>query len=144
MDPNALLADISFDLTLEIVKLYDTLVDKKEVRIAKQLFRSGTRMGMIIFSATRGPKKPDYASEMATALKEAHLTKHWLQLLEKSPSVKINLNNFLQDIDDIIYVLNVLTGSGQSNLKLEAGAQSAAPKQLVFSNKKVCNRRRKF
>ena len=75
----------SYAFALRIVKLYKHLTgEKKEFVLSKQVLRSGTAIGALIYEAEFGQSKPDFISKMSIALKEANETSYWLNLLKDS------------------------------------------------------------
>lgn len=74
--------DKSFDLSIEIVKLYQFLNDtKKEFVMSKQLLRCGTSIGALVREAEHAESKLDFIHKNAIAQKEANETLYWLELL---------------------------------------------------------------
>ncbi len=62
---------------IRIIRLYQYLCNEKnEYVLSKQLLRSGTSIGANIKEAIRGQSKPDFASKMNIALKEASETEY--------------------------------------------------------------------
>lgn len=75
----------SFNFSLKIIEAYKYLVsDKHEFVMSKKLLRSGTSIGANCNEAVAAVTNKDFCNKMAIASKEAHETKYWLQLLEKS------------------------------------------------------------
>jgi len=95
----------SFEFSLSIIFLFKKLKEQNEYIISKQLLRSGTSIGANIEEAIAGESKKDFVHKMAIARKEARETKYWLKLLNFSDLVKIDLSNYLSDIDEIIAIL---------------------------------------
>ena len=51
--------------------------------MSKQVFRSGTSIGVNVFEGKNAQIRADFASKMGIALKEATETGYWLDLLMK-------------------------------------------------------------
>ena len=72
----------SLEFAIRIVKLFQFLErEKKEYVISKQVLRSGTSIGANVREATQGFSKKDFTAKMSIALKEAHETEYWLEIL---------------------------------------------------------------
>jgi len=95
----------SFEFALEIVKLYQQLVEQKEYVISKQLLRSGTSIGANVEEAGAAQSKKDFVSKMSIASKEARESKYWLRLLQKSDLTAIEVNAYINDVESIINIL---------------------------------------
>jgi four helix bundle protein len=99
----------SFNFALVIIELYKKLVQEKEFVISKQVLRSGTSIGANIAEAECAYSKKDFASKMTIAFKESNETRYWLELLQKSQIVTIDLSQELSEIDEIIRILASIT-----------------------------------
>jgi len=113
--PN-LIADLSFNFAIEIVRLCKKLIDQKEFILSKQLLRSGTSIGANVQEASAGQTKRDFITKMAIASKEARETKYWLCLLKQSQIFAIDYSHYLQDIEAIINVLTKIVKTAQQRL----------------------------
>ncbi len=107
----------SFDFALKIIELYKKLISHNEYVLSKQLLRSGTSIGANVTEASAAQTKKDFITKMSIASKEARETKYWLDLLSQSKLVKINLNDYLSDIDEIIKILTSIVKSSQERKK---------------------------
>ena len=108
--------ELSFDFSLEIIKLYQKLVDNKEFVLSKQLLRSATSIGANVEEANAAQTKKDFILKMSIASKEARETKYWLKLLDKSKLVEIDYSCYLQSIEHIINILTKIVKSSQESL----------------------------
>ena len=81
------IVSLTFDFSLEIIRLYKILVERKEYVISKQLLRSATSIGANVEEANAAQTKKDFIAKMSIASKEARETKYWLRLLDKSKLV---------------------------------------------------------
>ncbi|MHB2153409.1 four helix bundle protein [Calditrichota bacterium GD2] len=107
----------TFAFSLTIIKLYRKLQEEKEFVISKQLLRCGTSIGANIVEATAAQSKKDFLSKMSIASKEARETKYWLRLLEESDLVKISLESYLTEIDEIINILTKIVKTTARDLE---------------------------
>ena len=106
----------SFEFALEIIKLYILLIDRKEFVISKQLLRSGTSIGANVVEADAAQSRKDFLSKMSIASKEACETEYWLQLLQKSALVDIPLDDYFDEIDNIINILTRIVKTTSESL----------------------------
>ena len=83
------LADLSTELAIKILKLTDSV--KGHYSLMNQLERSGTSIGANIREAKYAHSKPDFISKLQISLKECYETEYWLELLEKSQLVPIEV-----------------------------------------------------
>lgn len=73
--PKNTVKDKSFAFALRIVKLSKHLQhEEKEFILTKQVLRSGTAIGALIYEAEHAQSKADFVSKMSIALKEANET----------------------------------------------------------------------
>ncbi len=98
----------SFEFALEIVHLYQKLIERREYVLSKQLLRSGTSIGANVEEASAGQSRKDFLAKMSIASKEARETKYWLRLLQKSKLVDIDVTNELAKIDELIRILTAI------------------------------------
>jgi len=81
----SILKEKSFLFAVRIVNLYKYLCEtKKEFVLSKQILRSGTSVGAMVFEATFAESNPDFIHKMAISQKEANETIYWLELLQKT------------------------------------------------------------
>ena len=70
---------------VRIVRLYQYLTDtKKEYVLSKQLLRSGTSVGAMIYESEHAETKKDFIHKMSIAQKEINETIYWLDLLKET------------------------------------------------------------
>lgn len=102
-----MIANLSLNFALRIVKLYNYLCDdKQEYVMSKQLLRSGTSIGANIAESEHAQSKADFVSKLYISLKEANETKYWLTLLYKASYLSDNeYESIMQDLRIIIGTL---------------------------------------
>ncbi|NSB33741.1 four helix bundle protein [Clostridium saccharoperbutylacetonicum] len=88
---NNIIVNKSFDFSLEIINIYKALV----IVLSKQLFRSGTSVGVNIKEAIKGYTKTEFLYKMNLALKEANESEYWLELMIQS-KIFLEDNNILK------------------------------------------------
>lgn len=108
-----MIKDRSFKFSLGIITLHRQLVADKEFVLSKQLLRSGTSIGANIVEAEAGISKADFTAKMAIASKEARETRYWLQLLQGSRLTKIDLEEQLNEIEEIIKIITAIVKTAQ-------------------------------
>ena len=103
---------------LRCIKAYQYLTtEKKEYVLSKQLLRSGTSIGANVKEGLRGQTKPDFASKMSIALKEASETEYWIELLGESGILSdMESKSMLDDCVELIKILTTITKSAYDAL----------------------------
>ena len=101
------IANLSMDFALRIVKLYKYLCNEKtEYVMSKQLLRSGTSIGANIAESEHAQSTADFISKLYIALKEANESKYWLTLLAKAEYLtKTEYESMMTDLRIIIGTL---------------------------------------
>jgi four helix bundle protein len=78
----SILKDKSFNFAVKIVNLArNTMDDKREYILSKQICKSGTAIGALIREAQNAESKADFIHKLAIAQKEADETLYWLDLM---------------------------------------------------------------
>ena len=114
-----ILIEKSLLFAARIIKLHDFLIkEKKEVIIAKQIYRSATSIGANINEANYGISKADFISKMQIALKETAETEYWLRLLMTVESLDKKLGDSL--LSDCLEIKRILVASLNTS-KMKSG-----------------------
>jgi len=100
-----LIANKTFDFSLMIIKLFIKLKKENEFIVSKQLLRCGTSIGANVEEAIAGQSMKDFVNKLSIANKEARETKYWLRLLDKSELTKIEVEEYLIEIEHIINII---------------------------------------
>ncbi len=75
----------SFRFAIRVVNLYKYLCDdKREYVLSKQLLRSGTSVGAMVYESEHAESKPDFVHKLAIAQKEINETIFWIELLKET------------------------------------------------------------
>lgn len=106
----------SFQFSLKIIELYKKLKAEKEFVISKQVLRSVTSIGANIEEALAGQTKKDFTAKMSISSKEARETNYWLRLLKESEMTKINVDEHLNDVNELIRMLTAIVKTSQQSL----------------------------
>lgn len=90
-----------------IVKMYLYLMEKKGERVlSKQVLRSGTSIGANLSEAVWASSKADFLAKVNIALKEAHETVYWLELLGENKFLTSKIHaSITSDCNELISML---------------------------------------
>ena len=107
MERDNLIARLSLDFALRIVKLRKYLSEtKNEYILSQQILRSGTSIGANIYESEHAQSKDDFLAKLYISLKEANETKYWLELLHLSDYIDDNqYESIINDLGKIIGTL---------------------------------------
>jgi four helix bundle protein len=72
----------SFKFAVNIIQLYESLKNRNEYTISRQLLRSGTAIGALVSEAQNAESKADFIHKLGIAQKECAESLYWLELLE--------------------------------------------------------------
>ena len=108
--------DLSYQFSLEILKINDLLENQKHFCIANQVLRSGTSIGANIREAQNAESKSDFIHKFKLAAKEAEETEYWLSLINDSKKLKIDLIIFSK-IKELKAIINSIIASSKRDLK---------------------------
>ncbi len=97
----------SYTFALRVVKLYKYLShEKKEFVLSKQVLRSGTAVGALVYEAEFAQSKADFINKLSISLKEANETSYWLSLLKDSQYLDLKMYQSIKpDIEELIKIL---------------------------------------
>lgn len=115
MKKDNIILDKSFDFALRIIELYKQMTAQHEYVLSKQLLRSATSIGANVEEATAAISKKDFAAKMSIASKEARETRYWLRLIDKSQLIRIEVKEYLDEIEHIINILTAIVKTSQGN-----------------------------
>lgn len=107
-----LIKDKSYAFALATIKLYQSLIQRKEFVLSKQLLRSATSIGANVEEATAGQSRADFLSKMSIASKEARESNYWLRLLRDSQIVsEQEVQSLLAESESLIRILTAIVKS---------------------------------
>lgn len=109
MSSESILRNKSFAFAVEVVRCCQTLFEKKEFILSRQLLRSGTAIGALVREAKNASSKKDFANKLTIALKEADETVYWLDLLHETNYIETEKYNKLHV--DCVELIKILTAS---------------------------------
>ena len=107
----------SFDFAKQIISLYSKLQHEKEFVLSRQLLKSGTSIGANVEEALAGQSKRDFAVKMAIASKEARETRYWLRLLKETDLSKIDVTDYITEVEAIINILTKIVKTTQTHIQ---------------------------
>ena len=84
----SVLGDKSIAFAVDVISLTKKLQKQGEYVLSKQLLKSGTSIGANIREAQFAHSRADFISKLQIALKEAHETDYWLELLYRSEYIE--------------------------------------------------------
>jgi len=116
MKTSNIIAELSFDFALQVIKLYKILIENQEYILSKQLLRSGTSIGANVEEATAGQTKKDFITKMSIASKEARESRYWLKLLDRSKFIDFDYSSYLNEIETIIRILTKIVKTAQQSI----------------------------
>jgi len=107
----------SFAFAVRIVRLARYLQEqKREFVLSKQLFRSGTAIGAMVPEAEQGESRADFVHKLSVALKEAHETDYWLELLVESEYVdEKGYHSIYEDLAELLKLLTTIIKTTKGN-----------------------------
>lgn len=86
--------------------------------MAKQVLRSGTAIGALIREATHAESTADFIHKLSIALKEAHETEYWIELLYRTEYINLVMyNSLIKDCKAIIAMLVKSVKTKKENLR---------------------------
>lgn len=110
MSMDSILKTKSFNFAIRIIGLYHYLRKKYgEYEIAKQVVRSGTSIGAMIWEAEFAESRKDFIHKLYIGLKEANEINYWLELLYATQY--INKRMFESMTNDATELLKMLVSS---------------------------------
>lgn len=108
----------SFAFSLRIVKLYKYLKEvHNEYVLSKQILRSGTAIGALIYESEHAESKADFIHKLSIALKEANETNYWLELLHRSEFISTKeFESIYKDLEELLKLLVSIIKTSKQNL----------------------------
>jgi four helix bundle protein len=119
MATNNVLKEKSYSFALRIVKLHQYMcTTKNEFTLSKQILRSGTAIGALVYEGECAQSKPDFINKLNIALKEANETAFWLMLLKDSGYISAeNYSSIAADCTELLKLLTSIIKTSKINIK---------------------------
>ena len=92
------ISELTMDFAVEIVKLSQTLEDRHEYVLSRQIRSSGGSIGANVRESKYAQSRADFVSKLQIALKEAAETDFWLELLYRTCYINEDRYHFLSDM----------------------------------------------
>ena len=105
------LPDRTISFALRIIKLYQHLEKMRGAArtMGNQILRSGTSVGANIAEGQGAQSEADYLTKCSIALKEAHETLYWLELLSRSNLVASDLlQDLKRECNELVAILTTI------------------------------------
>ena len=118
---NNIILEKSFNFSLRIIELYKKMVHEKEYVLSKQLLRSATSIGANIEEALAGHSKKDFLAKVIISHKEARETRYWLRLIKHGNLVSVLVDDFINEVNEIINILSAIIRTTKKNLGIFLG-----------------------
>ena len=107
----------SYAFALRMIKAYKYLTsEQKEFVLSKQMLRSGTAIGALVWEAEYAQSTPDFIHKLSIALKEANETEYWMSLLKDSEY--ISEDSFHSIHKDCVELIKMLTSIINTSKKI--------------------------
>lgn len=75
---------LTFEFSITIIELAETLESNRKFVIANQILKSGTSIGANVREAQNAESKADFIHKIKIAIKEVEETEYWLELCQAS------------------------------------------------------------
>ena len=112
---NSIIKEKSFSFALEIIDLYKILQEQKEYILSKQLLRSATSIGANVNEALAGESRADFVHKMTISNKEARESLYWLELLDKSSLIELDLSEYINQCQEITKILTSIVKTAKTS-----------------------------
>jgi four helix bundle protein len=109
-----LIAMLTFQIALDIVKFTEQPESKRKFAIANQIIRSGTSIGANVREAQNAESKNDFIHKVKIAAKEAAETAYWLKICNQSEGYPKS-GELLQQVLSIKKVLSKIIGTSKAS-----------------------------
>ncbi len=112
-DKENIIVNLTFDLSLEIIKYSEEIKSLHKYEMASQVFRSGTSIGANIREAQNAESKADFIHKFKISAKEADELEYWLLLCEKSTFYPSPNKKIITDLKSIIKIVSKIISSSK-------------------------------
>ena len=112
-----LIVEKTEQFALQVISLYSLLQEQREFVLSRQLLRSSTSIGANVSEAIAAQSTSDFIHKLSVALKEAHESKYWLRLLQKSQLVRHDYQPYYNECTSIIRILSKIIVTTKSSHK---------------------------
>ena len=104
---------------IRIIKMYRAISKTEEGRIiGKQILRSGTSVAANYRAVNRARSQAEYIAKLGIVVEEADETLFWLELLEESGIIEVNLlSSIKQEAEEILKILSAAKSKSSKSLQ---------------------------
>lgn len=106
---NNIVKEKSFDFSLEIIKVSDELIAKRQFVLSDQLLRSGTAVGAMVRESEHAESKKDFIHKLSIGLKEAGEAEYWIELIYRSGRIDQetyhNIRNLAGELNKLLIAI---------------------------------------
>lgn len=119
MKNDNVIKDKSYVFALRVIKAYKYLNnEQREFTLSKQMLRSGTAIGALVWEAEHAQSHADFINKMNIALKEANETIYWLMLLKDSAYIDTNsFESIYSECMELVKLLASIVKTSKTNAK---------------------------
>jgi four helix bundle protein len=119
MKENNIIKEKSYAFALRIIKTYKYLTqEKREFVLSKQILRSGTAIGALVWESVHAQSKADFINKINISLKEANETEYWLMLLKDSEYMdEKTFVSIHKECNELIRLLASILKTSKENIK---------------------------
>ncbi len=107
MQKENVIKELTFEFGVDIIRLYKSLVAKREYVLSKQILRSGTSIGANVREAMNAHSRKDFVYKLGISLREASETEYWLDLLERTNLLDLKTHKLYSV--KVILIIKILT-----------------------------------
>lgn len=110
----------AYKFAIRIVNLHKVLQDRKEYILSKQLLRSGTAIGALLWESEQAQSKADFIHKVNIALKEANESYYWISLLKDTGYMnETEYESLINDCDELIKLTASVVKTSKKNINNE-------------------------
>lgn len=114
-DDNIILK-LTFEFSLEIINLAETLENNRKYVIARQVLKSGTSIGANVRESQNCESKADFIHKMKIAIKEVEETEYWLELCQFSKNYPDTID-LIQKLKSIKLIIAKIISTSKKYIK---------------------------
>ncbi|WMJ75503.1 four helix bundle protein [Cytophagaceae bacterium ABcell3] len=109
----------AFDFSLRVLELYIELLKVNEFDLSEKLLKSGTGIRTTIEDSLATVDRQERFNSIALASREAVEVRYWLKLIQMKYFISGSvLDDCVEKINEIINLLNIMSGEGSKNKEL--------------------------
>jgi four helix bundle protein len=110
-----ILLAVSFDFSIEIIKLCKELIDSHNTFFSRPLYLSTTKMSVNINEAIEFHSNRTFLAKLADASSQAHETLYWLKRIERDHVISYDMHKCINHCELILHQLSSASYSQAEN-----------------------------